>query len=271
MRATLRRVFDAHFHIIDPKFPLVPNKGYLPPAFTPHDYKNTACVPPLNVASGAIVSGSFQAYDQTYLEAALKTLGPEFVGVAQVPLSVSDDEAKRLSKLRVRAMRINLFRGDSGNSLIETIALAKRMHALVGWHTEVYTSTASLSVAEVSLLSSLPQLVVDHLGMSGSDKGVAALLDLVDAGACIKATGFGRVGGDEGGAMDIARVMQRVAERNPNALVFGSDLPSTRARRPFALADVDIIVDALGPELAQKALWDNARRLYRLGHGAPSE
>jgi hypothetical protein len=86
MRATLRRVFDAHFHIIDPKFPLVPNKGYLPPAFTPHDYKNTACVPPLNVASGAIVSGSFQAYDQTYLEAALKTLGPEFVGVAQVPL-----------------------------------------------------------------------------------------------------------------------------------------------------------------------------------------
>jgi len=269
MRATLRRVFDAHCHIIDRRFPHLANKGYVPPAFNCADYKATACVPPLNVVSGAIVSGSFQAYDQTYLEAALKTLGPEFVGVAQVPLSVSDDEAKRLAKLRVRAMRINLFRGDSGSSLVEAIALAKRMHALVGWHTEVYTSTASLSAAEVSLLGSLPQLAVDHLGMNGSDKGIAALLDLVDAGACVKATGFGRVG-EEGEGMDVARVLQLVAERNANALIFGTDLPSTRARRPFALADVDLVVDALGPELAQRALWDNARSLYRLDNNASS-
>ena len=70
--------------------------------------------------------------------------------------------------------------------------------------------------------------------------------------------------------MDVARVMQLVAERNANALIFGTDLLSTRARRPFALADVDLIVDALGPELAQRALWDNARSLYRLDNNAPS-
>jgi predicted TIM-barrel fold metal-dependent hydrolase len=34
-------VFDAHLHIIDPRFPLVPNKGYLPPAFTVADYLAT--------------------------------------------------------------------------------------------------------------------------------------------------------------------------------------------------------------------------------------
>jgi predicted TIM-barrel fold metal-dependent hydrolase len=33
-----RRLFDAHFHIIDPRFPLIANRGYLPAAFTVADY-----------------------------------------------------------------------------------------------------------------------------------------------------------------------------------------------------------------------------------------
>ena len=32
------RVFDAHLHIINPRFPLVPNNGYVPEAFTVDDY-----------------------------------------------------------------------------------------------------------------------------------------------------------------------------------------------------------------------------------------
>ena len=31
-------LFDAHFHIIDPRFRLVPNRGYLPDRYTFHDY-----------------------------------------------------------------------------------------------------------------------------------------------------------------------------------------------------------------------------------------
>jgi len=27
------KVFDAHFHVVDPRFPLVPNEGYVPDAF----------------------------------------------------------------------------------------------------------------------------------------------------------------------------------------------------------------------------------------------
>ena len=33
------RVFDAHLHIIDPRFPLQENNGYLPPTFTVGDYE----------------------------------------------------------------------------------------------------------------------------------------------------------------------------------------------------------------------------------------
>ena len=34
-----RRIFDTHLHIVDPRFPLVPNQGYLPPPFTVDDYR----------------------------------------------------------------------------------------------------------------------------------------------------------------------------------------------------------------------------------------
>ena len=76
------RIFDAHFHIIDPHFPLVPNQGFLPEPFTVDDYR--ARVADLGVAGGAVVSGSFQAFDQSYLVDSLRRLGPGFVGVANV-------------------------------------------------------------------------------------------------------------------------------------------------------------------------------------------
>ena len=67
------RIFDAHLHVIDPHFPLVPNRGYLPGPFTAEDYLER--VASLNIAGGAVVSGSFQAFDQGYLVDALNRLG----------------------------------------------------------------------------------------------------------------------------------------------------------------------------------------------------
>ncbi|WP_405876638.1 hypothetical protein OG762_46275 [Streptomyces sp. NBC_01136] len=34
-----RPVFDAHLHIIDPRFPLIENDGCLPPTFTVEQYR----------------------------------------------------------------------------------------------------------------------------------------------------------------------------------------------------------------------------------------
>ncbi len=111
-------LFDAHFHIIEEDFPLIPNNGYLPPFYSLIDYlKETGAVfgfddeaskvqfqnkfdyegastststsgerkrnassekkdlkqlPLGYVKSGALVSGSFQGYDQSYLKYALQ-------------------------------------------------------------------------------------------------------------------------------------------------------------------------------------------------------
>ena len=69
----LEGVFDAHVHVIDPRFPLIENNGYLPPPFTVDDYR--ARMAGLGVTGGAVVSGSFQGSDHTYLVAALAELG----------------------------------------------------------------------------------------------------------------------------------------------------------------------------------------------------
>ncbi len=74
-----QRIFDAHLHIIDPAYALVANAGFLPAPFTVEDYRREAG--DLGVGGGAVVSGSFQAFDQQYLSDALRALGPSYVGV----------------------------------------------------------------------------------------------------------------------------------------------------------------------------------------------
>jgi predicted TIM-barrel fold metal-dependent hydrolase len=250
--AQQRRLFDSHCHIIDHRFPIVANQGYTPPHFPLEDY--LAQARPLGVVAGAVVSGSFQAEDQTYLTDLLPRLGPAWAGVTQIPNDYPDAEIVRLGKLGVRAVRFNVFRGRIDN-VDDIVALATRAHSVADWHSEIYADAASLA-PHVDKLSELPQLCVDHLGMT--EAGVPVLLDLVAAGCKVKASGFGRV------KLDVPKTLEAIARKNPNALVFGTDIPSTRAARPFEAADIDLVERVLGRELAQKAFWDNPLALYRV-------
>ena len=251
-RAQQRRLFDSHCHIIDHRFPIVANQGYTPPNFPLEDY--LAQVKPLGVVAGAVVSGSFQANDQTYLMDILPRLGAGWAGVTQIPNDYPDAEIAKLGKLGVRAVRFNVFRGRI-DSVDEIVALATRCHAVAGWHSEIYADAAALK-PHADKLSKLPQLCIDHLGMT--EAGVPVLLDLVAAGCKVKATGFGRV------KLDVAKTLEQVAAKNPSALVFGTDIPSTRAERPFMASDIDLVEKVLGPDLAAKAFWDNPRALYKI-------
>ncbi len=87
------KIFDSHFHIIDFKFPVVENNGYTPPEFTAKDYNETRGE--FGITGGAIVSGSFQAFDQTYLKDSLDKLGDNFFGVANIPNDISNEEIEQ--------------------------------------------------------------------------------------------------------------------------------------------------------------------------------
>jgi predicted TIM-barrel fold metal-dependent hydrolase len=246
-------IFDAHLHIIDPAFPLVSNHGYLPDEFTVDDYIGQTAS--LGVGGGAVVSGSFQSFDQSYLIAALAALGPTFVGVTQLPFSVSDEELLLLSSHGVCAVRFNLRRGGSESSKY-LVEFAHRVYDLLGWHIEIYADCKTLGDLEDKLCR-LPAVSIDHLGLS--KEGLPLLYRLAESGARVKATGFGRVD------FAVSRVIKCLFEINPEALMFGTDLPSTRSPRAFNPVDLEIIGNALGDAASKKVLWDNAAAFYRLG------
>ncbi|GAA1628288.1 amidohydrolase family protein [Brevibacterium sanguinis] len=301
--AETQRVFDAHFHIIDPAHPLVENNGYLPDPFTVADYvarvgglsdsgrggpdpgtrdpdgfapgapasaepgpsdpgtpdpNDAEPTPGLSdssfaVAGGAIVSGSFQAFDQGYLVEALRQLGSTFAGVTQLPADTSDERILDLDAAGVRALRFNVARGGSAD-LDDLDRFARRVHDLAGWHTELYIDARTIDHDLAARIAALPAVSIDHLGMHRD--GVDTLLRLVARGVKVKATGFGRVD------LDPAEVIRRIVDTDPSALIVGTDLPSTRARRPFADTDFDLVRAVLAPAEVDAVFWSNAADFY---------
>jgi predicted TIM-barrel fold metal-dependent hydrolase len=244
-------IFDAHFHVIDPQFPVIENRGYLPPPFTIEDYR--ARTDGLDVAGGVVVSGAFQYFDQTYLYAALERLGPGFVGVTQLAPSATDAEIRALAEAGVRGLRFNMVGGVQ--DVDDMVAVGRRVADLVDWHVELHCHATQLPALAPRLVGL--RVIVDHLGLRA--EGLPALLKLVDGGIRVKASGFGRTD------LDVPDALRAITAIDPSALMFGSDLPSTRSPpKPFSHDDVQLIRDTLGERLAQRVLYDNAAAFYRV-------
>ncbi|MEO4052365.1 amidohydrolase family protein [Solibacillus sp. CAU 1738] len=244
------RIFDAHFHIINYDFPVVENQGYMPPNYIVNNYEKE--VANLNVRGGAIVSGSFQGFDQGYLLDALKQMGPSFCGVTQLPITVTDEEILSLHEKGVKALRFNIKRGGS-EDLSKLDTFARRVFDLVGWHSELYIDSKHLPDI-MTILENLPAVSIDHLGIS--EKGLPYLLKLVEKGVHVKATGFGRV------ELNVENALRSIYSVNPDALMFGTDLPSTRAKRPFDYNDILLIQQIFDEQEADKILYTNALNWY---------
>lgn len=244
------RIFDAHLHIIDFDFPIIENQDYLPPVYVVEDYQKETAT--MNVVGGAIVSGSFQGFDQEYLLNALKQLGTSFCGVTQLPLAVTDEEIIKLNENGVKALRFNIKRGGS-EDLSKLDYFARRVYDLVGWHSELYMDAKELPQI-ASTIEKLPAISIDHLGLS--EVGLPHLLKLVDKGVHVKATGFGRVD------LNVKNALKSIYNANPNALMFGTDLPSTRAKRPFEYGDIELIQELFDAQAVDKILYTNAQKWY---------
>lgn len=245
------KLFDAHLHIFDPRYPLQVNERYLPASFTCVDYLQR--MKAHNLCGGAVVSASFQGFDQDYLVNALQTLGPAFVGVTQLPPTVSDQDILNLHNAGVRALRFNMKRGvlqDSAN--ITSIAL--RANELCGWHAEFYIDASDLDDI-YGLLVKLPAICIDHLGLTKT--GFQTLLKLVEKGAHVKASGFGRAD------FDVGEALQQIYSMNPTALMFGTDLPSTRAPRAFHDDDVNLVRDLFSENNIENIFYNNAIGFYK--------
>ena len=244
-------MFDTHFHIIDMRFPVQENQGFFPPSFPAPDYQ--ARTKGLGITGGNVVSGSFQGFDTGFMFEALKILGPTYTGVIQIPSSATDDEILKLDAVGVRGVRFNMVRGGSAD-VADLERMARRVWELARWHVELYADARDLE-PYVSTLSALPAVSIAHLGLS--PEGLPTLVKLAEKGMKVKATGFGRM------TLDPAVGLRALVEANPDCLMFGTDLPSQRARRPFLPSDIDVIRDTIDPSLHRKVFFQTAVNFYR--------
>jgi predicted TIM-barrel fold metal-dependent hydrolase len=170
-----------------------------------------------------------------------------------VPQTVSDRELQELNSAGVRAVRFNVKRGGS-EEIHHLENVARRVHDLVGWHIELYVDSTELADLFDTLVS-LPAVSIDHLGLSTA--GFPTLLKVVEKGVRVKATGFGRVD------FDVRPALVDLYAANPRALMFGTDLPSTRAPRPYQDDDYTLVLETLGEEKAADVFYKNAIEFYR--------
>ena len=132
--------------------------------FTVADY--LARTEALGIAGGAVVSGSFQGFDQDLpprrtarTRARIRRGHPG----ARVGVGCRNPAAGRG---RCAAVRFNLRRGGSA-SVEHLERLARRVHALAGWHAELYVDARDLAEL-VDVLETLPSVSIDHLGLSAA-------------------------------------------------------------------------------------------------------
>lgn len=244
-------LFDAHLHIFDPAFPMPGNQGFVPDPFTVAQYRARTAA--LGITGGAVVAASTQGTDHAPLLAAARALGPRFVVVAEAHRGQDDTAFAALAAAGVRGVRFNLWR--SGAFDVPAMLAHARAAAAHGLHAELYADAATLGPF-VNALAALPAaLALDHLGMT--EAGLPVTCALAEAGVKVKATGFGRV------ALDVPAALEALARAAPLSLMAATDLPSTRATRPFADDDLGLIAHILGPDLAAAALHGTAAAFYR--------
>lgn len=250
------KIFDSHFHIIDSSYPLYENNGFMPEDFLVKDYLTRTQELDLEAVGGAVVSGSFQKYDQEYLKASLAKLGSNFVGITQLPLDTTTSELNDLNQAGIKGIRFNLYRGLN-ESIDDIKSFSNRVYEQHGWTTEFYIDLETISDELFETLLELPRTSVDHLGMSsaGRDK----LLLLAKANKRIKVTGFGRIGYEE---QELKALLRELYKMNPDVLMFGTDLPSTRARKAFSKDDIVFLEEIFTKKELESVMLTNAKKWY---------
>lgn len=62
--------------------------------------------------------------------------------------------------------------------------------------------------------------------------------------------------------LNVEKALKYKYETNPDAPMFGTDLPSTRAKRPFENRDIEFYQQLFDEQAADKILYMNAFKWY---------
>jgi len=262
---------DCHVHVYDHGYPAVADAALRPPDASIAQYRTIQAR--MGTTRAVLVTPSTYGANNEPMLAGLRALGPEGRGIAVVRGDEDDAELRRLDRLGVRGIRVNLSLGHV-NDEVSIAKLAARV-APLGWHLQLLMPTEQLVRLGPTLRELPTPLVFDHFARIAPERfhrepAHALVLDLLAAGrAWIKLSGGCLVstsGSVDDPALDaLARSFIGAA---PHRVVWGSDWPHATAsagRQPMPddARQVDRLAEWAGDARTLHALLAaNPQRLY---------
>lgn len=264
---------DCHAHVFldEHAFPFHQPRSYTPPPASLEAYQ--ALHRTLGIARGVLVQPSVYGEDNSAQASALTALrqqGLDYKGVAVVGSRVTDAELDRLGGLGFCGARLNLlFKG--GITWADVVHLAVRL-AERNWHLQCLIDVSTFPQLERRLGSLPVPVVIDHMGHTRTDKGVAdpsfqSLLRLLDNGQTwVKLSGAYRLTWQEHPPYsDVQPLAEALVQANPRRLVWGSDWPHPQI--PVPMPNDGDLLDLLArwvpdPATRKAVLVSNPEALY---------
>jgi len=273
---------DAHVHVFGPgaRFPYggsyTPSDAPKETLFARHAF--------LGIERCVIVHSAAHGFDLAATADALAAKGGRYLGVALMPLDVSDAELKRRDAEGFRGVRFHYMEHlGRGAAIDDVIKFAHRL-ADIGWHLQIHMAAERIGELAPALKRSPVPVVIDHMGRVDASRGLDQepfrnLLKLMeDRKFWVKVSGADRatrqdprLGRPYADAVPFARKL--VVEAGDRC-VWGTDFPHPNLDGP--IPDDGVLVGLLmqiapTPAELQALLVDNPQRFYRFGKLGPAK
>ena len=271
---------DAHCHVFGPgeQFPYAPERKYTPcdasaeQLFALRDH--------LGFDRNVIVQATCHGADNRALVDALQRSEGRARGVATVRRDVTDEQLAELHAAGVRGVRFNFVKRLVDRVPTESLGEIVEKIAPLGWHVVIYFEAEDLPEL-YDFFSAIPtDVVVDHMGRPDVTKDVDGpefelflrfmrenenVWTKVSCPERLSVSGPRALEGEQNAYRDVVPFARRVVEEFPDRVLWGTDWPHPNLKDH--MPDDGLLVDyiphiAPTPELQQKLLVDNPRRLY---------
>jgi 2-pyrone-4,6-dicarboxylate lactonase len=265
---------DTHVHVFGPvaKFPFDEQRK-ITPLEAPKE-KLFALHRKYNIQRCVIVQSIVHGFDNSVVEDAIRAGEGNYLGIALVPVSVSDSDLKRLADVGFRGVRFNFMKHISGQTKVsEVIELTHRL-AHFGLHLQVHFESELIHELGPILAKSSVPVVIDHMGRIDARKGfdhsdIQALIKLLEfKNFNVKVSGIDRIDSlatSEEGYVAGVNIARLLVDRYPESCLWGTDWPHPNHTH---IPDDGVLIDALPkiapkPELMEQLLVKNPQKLYR--------
>ncbi len=266
-----RGACNAHVHVFGPQqhFPFAAGRSYTPcdapkeTLFALHER--------LGIERCVVVQSNAHGHDNSVTEDAIAARRGAYMGIALVPLEVSDAELIRLDRAGFRGARFHFSKHlATGPKIADIMHFANRL-AELEWHLQLHFDSEWIHDLAPWFLRSPVPVVIDHMGRVDASRGLdhadfCRLREVLrDPYVWVKVSGAERVSRQGPPYADALPFARALVEDAGDRVVWGTDWPHPNLDHvPDDGLLVDLIAEIAPGEAQRKALLvSNPQRLYR--------